>query len=253
MGMFEGMMEGVTLWDVVRAAHAIVTESRVFIDDKGWHIKAIDPANVAMVIVDVPPEAFIKYELKLEEEEEKERKGVEIGISIDKMAEILRSVGRNEEVFLAVKDTMFMKFGNFTFSMNLYDPSSIREAKVPTNIEFTSEVIMDGDAFRRAIEAAKRLSEYVTLSVKNDAFTVKAESEDTTMEMNLRADELFDFEAGDAHSSFSLDYLTSMARVFANTEVIIKLGNDVPVEISGKIADGSVAVMYLLAPAILSE
>ena len=253
MEMFEGMIEKATLWDAVRAAHAIVTESRVFIDDKGWHIKAIDPANVAMVIVDVPPEAFIKYELKLESEEEKERKGMEIGISIDKMAEILRSVGRNEDVFLAVRDTMFMKFGNFTFSMNLYDPSSIREAKEVSNIEFTSRVIMDGDGFRRAIEAAKRLSEYVTLSVKSGTFTMKAEGEDMTMEMKLSPEELTDFEEGDAHSSFSLDYLTSMARVFTNTEVTIRLGNDVPVEITGKIADGSVAVMYLLAPAILSE
>ena len=251
MGMFEGMMEGVTLWDVVRAAHALVTESRVFIDDKGWHIKAIDPANVAMVIVDVPPEAFIKYELKLEEEEEKERKGMEIGISIDKTAEILRSVGRNEEVFLAVKDTMFMKFGNFTFSMNLYDPSSITEAKKVPEIEFTSEVIMNGEDFRRAIEAAKKVSEYVTLSVKNAAFTVRAEVEGMSMEMKLSEEELTDFEEGDARSTFSLTYLTSIARVFANTEVIIKLGNDVPVEISGKIADGSVAVTYLLAPTIM--
>ena len=251
MGMFEGMMEGVTLWDVVRAAHALVTESRVFIDDKGWHIKAIDPANVAMVIVDVPPEAFIKYELKLEEEEEKERKGMEIGISIDKTAEILRSVGRNEEVFLAVKDTMFMKFGNFTFSMNLYNPSSITEAKKVPEIEFTSEVIMNGEDFRRAIEAAKKVSEYVTLSVKNAAFTVRAEVEGMSMEMKLSEEELTDFEEGDARSTFSLTYLTSIARVFANTEVIIKLGNDVPVEISGKIADGSVAVTYLLAPTIM--
>ena len=251
MGMFEGMIEKATLWDVVRAAHALVTESRVFIDDKGWHIKAIDPANVAMVIVDVPPEAFIKYELKLEEEEEKERKGMEIGISIDKTAEILRSVGRNEEVFLAVKDTMFMKFGNFTFSMNLYNPSSITEAKKVPEIEFTSEVIMNGEDFRRAIEAAKKVSEYVTLSVKNAAFTVRAEVEGMSMEMKLSEEELTDFEEGDARSTFSLTYLTSIARVFANTEVIIKLGNDVPVEVSGKIADGSVAVTYLLAPTIM--
>jgi len=251
MGMFEGMIEKATLWDVVRAAHALVTESRVFIDDKGWHIKAIDPANVAMVIVDVPPEAFIKYELKLEEEEEKERKGMEIGISIDKTAEILRSVGRNEEVFLAVKDTMFMKFGNFTFSMNLYDPSTITEAKKVPEIEFTSEVIMNGEDFRRAIEAAKKVSEYVTLSVKNAAFTVRAEVEGMSMEMKLSEEELTDFEEGDARSTFSLTYLTSIARVFTNTEVIIKLGNDVPVEVSGKIADGSVAVTYLLAPTIM--
>ncbi|UYL65008.1 MAG: DNA polymerase sliding clamp [Methanophagales virus PBV300] len=251
MGMFEGMIEKATLWDVVRAAHALVTESRVFIDNEGWHIKAIDPANVAMVIVDVPPEAFIKYELKLEEEEEKERKGMEIGISIDKTAEILRSVGRNEEVFLAVKDTMFMKFGNFTFSMNLYDPSTITEAKKVPEIEFTSEVIMNGEDFRRAIEAAKKVSEYVTLSVKNAAFTVRAEVEGMSMEMKLSEEELTDFEEGDARSTFSLTYLTSIARVFANTEVIIKLGNDVPVEVSGKIADGSVAVTYLLAPTIM--
>ena len=253
MGMFEGMIEKATLEEVMRAAHAIVTESRVLIDDKGWHIKAIDPANVAMVVVDVPPDAFYKYELKLEGEEEKEKKGMEIGISIDKMVEILRSVGRDGNISLAVKDTLFMEFGNFTFSMDLYDPSSIREVKKVPEIEFTSEVIMDGEAFRRAIEAAKRLSEEVSLSVKNDTFTVKAEGESMSMEMNLREDELFDFEAGDAHSSFSLDYLTSMARVFTNTEVVIKLGNDVPVEISGKIADGSVAVMYLLAPRIQSE
>jgi len=253
MGMFEGMIEKTTLWEAVRAAHALVTESRVFIDEKGWHIKAIDPANVAMVVVDVPSEAFHKYELKLEGEEEKEKKRMEIGISVDKIVEILRSVGRDEDMFLAVRDTMFMKFGNFTFSMNLYDPSSIREAKEPTNINYTSQVIMDGDAFRRAMDAAKRISEYVTLSVKNAAFTVKAEREDMNMEMKLSEDELFDFEEGDACSSFSLEYLTSMAKVFANTQVSIKLGNDVPIRMEGKIADGSVAVVYLLAPYIQSE
>jgi len=251
MGMFEGMIEKMTLWEAVRAAHALVTESRVFIDDKGWHIKAIDPANVAMVVVDVPSEAFHKYELKLEGEEEKEKKGMEIGISVDKIVEILRSVGRGEEVFLAVRDTMLMKFGNFTFSMNLYDPQSIKEAKEVSNIEFTARVIVDGEAFRRAIEAAKRISEYVTLSMHETDFTVKAEREDMSMEMKLSGEELVDFEKGDARSSFSLTYLTEIARVFTNSVASIRLGNDVPMEVSGKIADGSVAVTYLLAPTIM--
>jgi len=251
MGMFEGIIEKATLEDVVRAAHALVLESRVTIDDKGWHIKAIDPANVAMVIVDAPPDAFYKYELKLEEEAEKEKKGMEIGISIDKMAEILRSVSRSGNISLAVKDTLFMEFGNFTFSLNLYDPSTITEAKKVPEINFTSEVVMNGEDFKRAIDAAKRISEYVTLSVKNGAFTVRAEGEGTTMEMKLSGEELFDFEEGDARSTYSLTYLTSIARVFANAEVILKLGNDVPVEVSGKIADGSVAVSYLLAPTII--
>jgi len=193
MGMFEGMIEKMTLWEAVRAAHALVLESRVIIDDKGWHIKAIDPANVAMVVVDVPSEAFHKYELKLEGEEEKEKKRMEIGVSVDKMVETLRLCRQGEDIFLAVRDTMFMKFGNFTFSMNLYDPQGIKEAKEVSNIEFTARVIVDGEAFRRAIEAAKRISEYVTLSMHETDFTVRAEREDMSMEMKLSGEGLVDF------------------------------------------------------------
>jgi len=48
-----------------------------------------------------------------------------------------------------------------------------------------------------------------------------------------------------------LTYLTEIARVFTNSVASIRLGNDVPMEVSGKIADGSVAVTYLLAPTIM--
>jgi len=64
--MVEVIMSGEILKTISRAITTLVSECRMHFLTKGIHSRAVDPSNVAMVIVDVPKESLESYRLESE-------------------------------------------------------------------------------------------------------------------------------------------------------------------------------------------
>jgi len=81
--MVEVIMSGEILKTISRAITTLVSECRMHFLTKGIHSRAVDPSNVAMVIVDVPKESLESYRLESEKT---------IGVDMNRIFEISKSI-----------------------------------------------------------------------------------------------------------------------------------------------------------------
>ncbi len=75
----------------LKAMSYLVSEAKFFLKQEGIHSRAVDPANVGMVLVDIPRESFELLEI----DEEKT-----IGVDIDRVLDILKATKKRDTVEL---------------------------------------------------------------------------------------------------------------------------------------------------------
>lgn len=236
------------LRECVDAILAVVDEARLKMGEEAWKVRAVDPANVALVDLELKRDAFDEYKAEGEAEGEKV-----VGAPFDKLREILRfAVG---DVSINIDDDkMTLQSSAYAYTLTLLDPSSLRaEPKIP-ELEFSTRVVVDADDLKKVLKAAEKISTTAAIGVQNNVFFVEAEGEMETMKFSLHKDEHIHLSGSDCRSLFSLEYLTAMAKGFASAETLtLFISTDHPLKIEFEIADGSGKVTYLLAPRIEAE
>jgi len=159
--MIDLIMEGNMLKAITRAMAALVSEARWHFKEEGFHSRAVDPANVAMVIVDVSRENLEAYSI----DEEKV-----VGVDVNRIYDIAKSIKKNELVELQVEDEtrLKVKFGSVEYSVSLIDPAAIRkEPKIP-QLDLPAKIVLDAGEFKKAITAADKISDHVVFRLQRD-------------------------------------------------------------------------------------
>jgi|SRR5665648_38959 len=245
--MFKAKISADILRDSIKSISSIVDEAKFKITDSGIHVRAVDPANVAMVSLELTSAAFDSFEAT----------ELELGIDLVRLIDALDMAERNASVIMEFnKEThkLQLGIGGLSYTLALLDPSTIRkEPKVP-QLNLATSVKIDGTTFKRLVKAAEKVGEYITLGIKGDSFYMEAEGDTDRVRFEMTREEVIDIVPGESRSLYSLDYLTSISKaVSASTELTIELSIDYPVNISFNLAEGKGSVKYLLAPRIESE
>ncbi|MBO8181706.1 MAG: DNA polymerase sliding clamp [Archaeoglobus sp.] len=245
--MVEVILNGEILKTVSKAMVSLVSEARFHFKEEGLHSRAVDPANVAMVIVDVPSSSFQSYSVDGE---------FVAGVDVNRIFDISKSIKSDELVELTVVDetSLMIKFGSVRYSVSLIDPSAIRkEPRVP-QIDLPAKIVMDAGEFRKAIMAADKISDHVVFRTNSEGFFIEAEGDVDRITFHLSEAELAEFNGMEARSMFSLEYLKEFVKVASPGDVLtIRLGNDYPGRMTFEVAGGKVKVEYILAPRIEAE
>jgi proliferating cell nuclear antigen len=223
---------------------ALVSEARFhFMADK-LHSRAVDPANVAMVIVNVPKESFEVYNPNGEKT---------IGVDVNRIFEISKSIRGDEPVEFKLEDdtSLNVKFGSVEYSVALIDPSAIRkEPKIP-NLELPAKIVIDAGEFKKAIVASDKISDRVLFKSSENGFSIEAEGDVDRITSFMSEADLIEFNKADARSMFSIEYLKEFIKVASPGDTLtIYLGNNYPVRLVFEVAGGKVGVEYILAPRI---
>ncbi|MBE0523382.1 MAG: DNA polymerase sliding clamp [Methanosarcinales archaeon] len=245
--MFKAIIESEKLKETIEAVSSIVDEAKINLTPDGLSIRAVDPANVAMVDLTLKPGAF----------EEFTATDGEIGVDLNRLNDILGMAEKAETVELELDEEthkLVVKMSGLTYKISLLDPSSIRkEPKVP-KLDLPARIVLSGAELRRAIKAAEKVSDHMCMGVDEDIFYMEAEGDSDRMRLDIAKDQLISLESGDARALFSLDYLSDMIKSAGKSnEVTIELGKDYPTMLNFKIAGGNGNVSYLLAPRIESN
>jgi proliferating cell nuclear antigen len=247
MAMIDAIMTGEVLRTITKAIVALVSETRMHFLEKGLHSRAVDPANVAMVIVDVPKDSFEAYTI----DEEKT-----IGVDVDRIFDISKSIKSKDLVEMLLEDesTLKIKFGSVEYSVALIDPSAIRkEPKIP-ELELPAKIVIDAGEFKKAISAAERISDHVVFRSDETGFYIEAKGDVDKIQFHMSEAELIEFNGGEARSMFSVDYLKEFNKVGGSGDLLtIHLGTNYPVRLIFELAGGKVRVEYILAPRVEAE
>ena len=245
--MFKAIIESKKLKESIEAVTSIVDEAKINLTRDSMSVKAVDPANVAMIELNLKSAAF---------EEFTATEG-ELCIDLNKLNDILGMAEKAETVELEVDEEshkLVISMSGLTYKISLLDPASIRkEPKVP-QLNLPARIILTGNDLKRAVKAAEMVSDHMSMGMDGEIFYLKAEGDSDRMWLDMTKDQLISFKPGDANSLFSLDYLVSVVKSAGKAnEVTIELGKDFPAMIKFKIADGNGEVNYLLAPRIESK
>jgi proliferating cell nuclear antigen len=242
--MFKTAINAELLKDAIASLAVIVDEVRFRITPEGISVKAVDPANVAMVTFELGSSAFDEYSAD----------ECEIGIDLNKITDLLGIMDKGDTVQIELEEEnhkLLICVGGLSYTLSLLDPSTIRaEPRVP-QLELPAKVVMNGSDLRHAVKAAEKISKHMLMGVSGDIFYMEAKGDTDQVRLEMGRDQLIDLKSGETSSLFSLDYLTDIAKTTNKVnEVSLSLGKDFPVIIDFEIANGAGRISYLLAPRI---
>ncbi|MFZ3383247.1 MAG: DNA polymerase sliding clamp [Candidatus Methanoperedens sp.] len=245
--MFKVLIGAEKLKESIESISTLVDEARFRLTPQGLSVKAVDPANVAMVSFELSKDAFESFEAT---------EG-ELGIDLTKLIGVMEMAEKSDNIELELDEAshkLIVRMRGLAYTMSLLDPSSIRkEPKVPS-LDLPAHIVIRGEDIKRAVKAAEKVSDYMSMGVKGDVFFMEAEGDTDKVHVELEKSQLIDLQGTDAKSLFSLDYLSDMSKILGKSnEVNIDLGKDFPLKIRIKIAEGHGEVSYMLAPRVESE
>ena len=242
--MFEASVKMDVLKEMVGVISTLVEEVKFNVTSSGVSIKAVDPAHVAMLVMDLEPAAFERFEAK----------EMAFAIEVEKLKDLLKLGGAEDVVELMYdgdKNRLIARIGKLKKEMALLDLAGMSDAKVP-QLNLESYAVIPLAELSKGIRASETVSEHVALTAERDRFTISAAGDRDSAELVLGPDELVEIKAPEMmRSLFSLDYFSAMVKAIQTKEPVrIYLGKEYPMKMVFPVADGHGEVLYLLAPRI---
>ncbi|HOJ97002.1 MAG TPA: DNA polymerase sliding clamp [Methanospirillum sp.] len=235
--------------DTVDALSALVTECRLHVSETEVWARAVDTANVAMIILTLKKEAFSQYEATTEE----------IGLDIAKLKNTYSMMGKASDIHLEHPDganKIEVTFEGYHYSITLLDSNTIKKDPNAPGIQLPGQVTISGSELYNVIKSASIVSDKIWFIIEPEKkeFVLYAEGDSDNIRRSFSAGEVISSNWESAKSLFSIDYLKDMGKVISHAEkVTIDLGIDHPVKFSFEIAGGNGQVEYLLAPRIEAD
>ncbi len=245
--MFNAKVKSEVLKGVIDVTSPLVNEVKLNINAKGISLRAVDPAHVAMVDLQIKKDAFDDY--KADE--------MELGVDMDKFAGIMRLSSSGDTVNLLYDEDsnrLIVKIGNLVRKMGLIDTAGMPDPKMP-NLNLPGKVVIKASELTQGVRASEAVSDHLALTVNNKDFELFAEGDTDTVNLKLPKDLLLELNAKEkCKSLFSIDYFSNMIKpITGDNPVTIMVGNDNPIKVEFSIANKKGHVTYLLAPRIESE
>ena len=245
--MFNAKVKSEVLKGIIDVTSPLVNEAKFNITPKGISLRAVDPAHVAMVDLQINDKAFEEYKAT----------NMEIGIDMDKLGGIMRLSSAGDMVSLEYdEDTnrLIVKIGNLVRRMGLIDTAGMPDPKMP-NLNLPAKVVLKASELTQGVRASEAVSDHLALTVNKDNFGLFAEGDTDTVNLKLPKDLVVDLKtASKCKSLFSIDYFSNMIKpVRGEDPITIMIGNDNPIKVEFDIAEKKGHVTYLLAPRIESE
>ena len=231
---------------LLKGLNILVSESRWRFSESGLQIRAVDPANVSMVIANIEPHVFDAYQIN--------EKEVIIGVDIDRLFDFVKSFRKDDLVDITILDSKInIKARSIEYSLSLIDPSAIRrEPKIP-EIELPAKIVMTVENFKQALNAANKFSDYVILETSDSGLKLQADGDIDKITAYFRDSEVIEFNGAKAKSMFGIDYLMQFFSVpDKNSVVTLRLGDNYPLHLTFEIQDGF-TLEYFQAPRIEVE
>ncbi len=245
--MFQAKVRADIIKNIIDITSPLVNEAKFNINPKGMSLRAVDPAHVAMVDLEVKADAFDEY--KADE--------IEIGIDLDKLGGIMKLANSGDTIYLEHDpntNKLIIRIGNLVRRMGLLDTAGMPNPKVP-NLNLPATITVKASEIFQGVRASEAVSDHIALTATKESFELFAEGDTDTVNLKLPKDLLLKLESPDRYRSlFSIEYFSNMVKPVKGEESLtIYLGNDNPVKLEFDFADKNGHAVYLLAPRIESE
>ncbi len=248
---FAAIVAADTLADTLDSVSVLVDECKVNLNEDGIEIRAVDPANVAMTSVELDANAFESYEAS----------GGLIGVDLERLEDVAGFAESGDLIHLELDEEtrkLHIDVDGLEYTLALIDPDSLRQEPDIPDLELAGTYVFEGKRFGRAVKAADLCSDHISIEGEaDDELVFAAEGDTDEVTETLSGDDLLsgildeDAISTACRSLFSLDYLKDLRKpIGAETEVSLRVGEEMPAKLQYSLADGDVSVLNMLAPRI---
>lgn len=242
--MFSLIATAETITDYLAPVTALVDEAKIHFEANGIQIRAVDPANVAMVDAKLRAGAFESYETD----------GGTIGVDLDRLTDVIGFGDSGDLVHLKLNEQtrkLDVAVGPLDYTLALIDPDAIRQEPDIPALELPGEVVLEGEQLETMADAADMVSDHVSLGIAGGTVYSDAQGDTDDARIEYDRDDIINLERATVSSYFSLDYVTDcVGAVDDDTELTLALGDEQPTTWRYSLAEGYADVQVLISPRI---
>ncbi len=229
--------------DLMSMIGSLMADVSLDLSPEGLSIKAMDPANIAMIIFDAKDKFFDKFDVK---------SATKLSVSLDDLNGILRFVKPGEHI--NIKDSkgrlnisiLGKRSTNFVIPLisDDYTASKIPQLKFTATIELISNIIKTG------VKMASTVDDAVYFTVDNNKFIISSRNSDKEFseEFDINIDkEIFNISSeGLTKSKYSTDYLSKFLSILDDERPVkLMFSNSYPLRMDYSF--GNALLSFILA------
>jgi proliferating cell nuclear antigen len=226
------------------AISSIVDEVQMQADSEGLRLDALDRSHITFVHLELKNGLFDEFICD---------EPLKINVDTEELMKVLKRSKSDDIVELSVDEgnliVIFEGEARRRFKIRLIDIEY--EAPSPPDLEYPTEFEVPFILLKNSIQDIEIVSDKIVLAVNADKFIAEAEGEFGDAKIEYLHGEKIDINA---KSIFSLEKIKEMLKAdkFSDT-IVLKLGNDMPLNLSLKMISDEGELSFLLAPRIESE
>lgn len=230
--------------DVIGIISELVTEVKIRVSKEGLNIVAIDPANVAMIIMNVPAPAFSLLEVEAED----------IGINLESLKAVLKRCSYSSALIMSTEEnTLKIEIIDRVkreFNLALIDLDK-KDKPVPS-LEFSTKIEINSVDFSEAIEDCMIVADSCSFEAQQNNFVISAKGSLNSARLAYNSDEAYIESPSPSRSKYSLEYLQKMLKATKLFEKsVLNFSTDYPLRLEFNAP--LMQLSFILAPRVDSE
>ena len=231
-----------TFLTVVQALGNIVDESLMNFSAAGLSVKALDPAQIALISIEIPSNTFITYNASKE---------LSVGVNLANLLKTLPKPKKGDKlVFRANEEFYEFLIEGITTKRYKFRSVEVSASQIPEiDLDFKVKAIAIAKAFRDAIKDLKG-AEVITFEAQDDQYLyLRAPELGAEAKLSKIGGSLLDMEVKEpSRNNYDEDYINKVLNLATISDTIeIRFGSGIPLNLSFTFVEGG-SVKYLLAP-----
>ncbi len=227
---------------VLEALGNIVDEALFRFAQDGLTVKALDPAQIALIVIRMPSEAFLEYNIE---------KDLEVGVNVNNLVKTLPKPKKGDKfVFKANEEFYEVIIEGISTKRYKYRSIEVSAQEVgEITPEFKVSALVVARAFKEALKDLKGAGTITFVAEDDQYLYLKALEVSAEARLSRVGGSILEMEVKEpSRANYDEDYILKVLNLTGVTDAVnIKFGNDVPLYLSFTLVEGG-SVEYLLAP-----
>lgn len=228
---------------ILKVLSEMVDETALLVDDGGVHVKALDPGRIAMLIVNLPPEAF--QEFKVDE-------SLSIGLAVSNLVKVLKNLKKGDRIVIAANEEyieIVLEGASGARRYRFRNISVISEDVPELKPEFDVEASVLASPLKTALKEISDLAATVGITASNDAITLfDYDTKKSTFRLTTASGNVLSLTLKkEVTAAFDGEYLAKIVDIIGLGNIAeLKYGAEAPLCMSVEFAGGK-SLYYLAA------
>lgn len=243
--------EAKVLQKAVSTMNSLIDEGEFTVTESGIKTVCMDPANVAMLILELKRECFESLEVKGEER---------FRLRISELKEVLKRAKKEGNILFEVENNkltiIFINEAKKTFNLPLIADLTDKPQAIPV-LSFKAKIKMKSKIFKDLVQDVDWLSDSLTFVANEKKFTINSTQETNKSGVgNLFGfSEIEKFESIEVNENtkckYATEYIQKMIHDDIGENVSVGFSNDYPIRIDYE--SGTLDISFILAPRVEND